>query len=106
MEKLTGKLKVSISISLIIIVLSITWLILDYYVLSGILTNSTLLSNFEVLILKISIGVFALLIISFLIIIYYALRVSAKAKSELNKAKKENEKKEDIVLPTVTEPDK
>jgi len=106
MEKLTGKLKVSISISLIIIVLSITWLILDYYVLYNIITNSTLLSNFEVIILKISIGVFALLIISFLIIIYYALRVSSKAKSELNKAKKEIEKKENIALPIVTDTDK
>jgi len=91
-DKLIGKLRVSIFISVIIIILSITWLVLDYFVLRDVLTNAVVITDFGNIILKISIGVFGLLIITFLINIYYALRVARKAKSELNKAKNEIEK--------------
>ncbi len=89
MDKLIGKLRGTIIISLIIIILSISWLVLDYYILGKVISGTGTLTNFEIAMLKISVAVFGLLIITFLINIYYALRVSSKSKSELNKARKE-----------------
>ncbi len=91
MDKLIGKLRVSVFISVIIIILSITWLVLDYFVLNNMLKNNAVITSFENIILKISIAVYGLLIITFLVNIYYSLRVSGKAKSELKKATKKIE---------------
>ena len=99
MDKLIGKLRVSAFISVIIIILSITWMVLDYFVLRNVLTKAAVITDFGNIILKISIGVFGLLIITFLVHIYYSLRVSRKAKSEINKVKNEIEKnKENTIM--------
>jgi len=91
MDKLIRKLRGSIIFSVLVIILSISWLVLDYYILGKVIAGTDILTNFEVAILKISIAVFGLLIFTFLINIYYALRVSSKSKSELNKVKREIE---------------
>jgi len=92
-DKIIGKLRVSIIVSVIVIILSVSWLVLDYYILGKIILTTNILTNFESAMLKISIAVFGLLIFTFLINIYYSLRVSSKAKSEINKVKKEIERK-------------
>ena len=80
MDKLYNNFKISAIVTFILIILSITWIILDYYVLKDILSNETLLTGFEILILKISIAVFVCLILSFLVSLFYAFRIGIKSK--------------------------
>lgn len=81
MEKLYNNFKISAIVTLILIILAITWILLDYYVLKDILADSSIFSNWEVLILKISLAVFGVLIFSQLITLYYSFRIGRKGKN-------------------------
>ena len=81
MEKLYNNFKISAIVTLILVVLAITWLLLDYYVLKDILADSSIFTNWEVLILKISLIVFGILIFSQLITLYYSFRIGRKGKN-------------------------
>jgi len=84
MEKLYNSFKISSIITFILIILSITWLILDYYVLKDVLADEALFSTWELLILKISLAVFVILIFSMMITLFFSFRMGLKSKT-LNK---------------------
>ncbi|NOX19193.1 MAG: hypothetical protein GXO87_13040 [Chlorobi bacterium] len=86
MDKLYNNFKISAVITLILIILAVTWMLLDYYVLKDILTDSSIFTNWEVLILKISLVVFGILIFSQLITLYYSFRIGRKGKTLSNQA--------------------
>ncbi len=90
MERLSQKLKSSANLTLILGVLSITWLIIDYFVIETILKEGLTKFSLEWILLVASAVAFAALDISVFITIFYAYRVFIKLRSE---SKKKNEEK-------------
>jgi len=90
MERLSQKLKSSANLTLILGLLSITWLIIDYFVIETILKEGLTKFSLEWILLVASAVAFAAFHISVFITIFYAYRVFIKLKSE---SKKKNEEK-------------
>lgn len=78
MEKLYNRFKILSITTFILIILSITWIILDFYVIKDVLRDESLFSSWELLILKISLAVFVVLILSMLITIFLGFRIGSK----------------------------
>jgi membrane protein implicated in regulation of membrane protease activity len=90
MERLSQKLKSSANLTLILGLLSITWLIIDYFVIETILKEGLTKFSLEWILLVASAVAFAAFHISVFITIFYAYRVFIKLRSE---SKKKNEEK-------------
>ena len=75
MEKLAGKLKSSANLTLILGLLSITWLIIDYFVVDTILVEGLTKFSLEWILLIASSIAFAAFHISAFITIFFAYRV-------------------------------
>lgn len=90
MEKLIRKLKSSANSTLILGLLSITWLIIDYFVIETILVENLEKFSLEWILLVASAIAFAAFHISVFVTIFYAYRVYMKFKSE-SKKKNEND---------------
>jgi NADH:ubiquinone oxidoreductase subunit 5 (subunit L)/multisubunit Na+/H+ antiporter MnhA subunit len=90
MERLSQKLKSSANLTLILGLLSITWLIIDYFVIETILKEGLTKFSLEWILLVASAVAFAAFHISVFITIFYAYRLFIKLRSE---SKKKNEEK-------------
>jgi low affinity Fe/Cu permease len=90
MERLSQKLKSSANLTLILGLLSITWLIIDYFVIETILKEGLTKFSLEWILLVASAVAFAAFHISVFITIFYAYREFIKLRSE---SKKKNEEK-------------
>lgn len=89
MEGLSQKLKNSANLTLILGLLSITWLIIDYFVIGTILKEGLTKFSLEWILLVASAIAFAAFHVSVFITIFYAYRLFMKVKSE-SKKKSEN----------------
>jgi predicted membrane protein len=100
MEKFEQKLKTSSVITLILGILSATWLFLDYLALKEIWLDKTASHNFEWIIVMASAIPFVAFHISAFFTIFYSFRFRGKYRSEKRKQQKnqltEEEKSEDI----------
>jgi NADH:ubiquinone oxidoreductase subunit 5 (subunit L)/multisubunit Na+/H+ antiporter MnhA subunit len=104
MEKLYNNFKISAIITGILIILAATWIILDYYVLKDALTEGSLFSSLEILMLNISIVVFIVLVISQIVTLIYSIRIALKARSMYTKVESEKENFPNTI--DLKEPDK
>jgi hypothetical protein len=89
MEKLVNQLKTNSYIIIVLAILSLTWLLIDYFLLKGILTDNNIALNYNWILITISIIVVVLFHLWVFILVFYSLRVVIKYKSELKKAKAE-----------------
>lgn len=89
MEKLARKLKSSANLTLILGLLSITWLIIDYFVVETILVEGLTKFSLEWILLIASAIAFAAFHISAFVTIFYSYRVVMKTKSKKKKEAKE-----------------
>lgn len=89
MEKLVERLKSTTSFSLIMACLSITWLIIDYFVMGSIIEKGLTKFSLEWILLIASGFVYLVFTISVFIMIYYSMRVSGKLKSMFSTSKPE-----------------
>ncbi|MCZ7604016.1 MAG: hypothetical protein QY331_06480 [Melioribacteraceae bacterium] len=86
MESLTQKLKNSLNFTLVLGFLSLTWLIIDYFVIETILAEGLGKFSLEWILLVASGIAFIVFHISVFITIYYGYRVTMKFKSEMKKS--------------------
>lgn len=82
MERMVQKLKSSTNLTLILGLLSITWLIIDYFVIQTILKEGLEKYSLEWILLVASVVAFAAFHISTFITIFYSYRVYMKVKKE------------------------
>ncbi len=88
MEKILQKIKNLSLITLVIAILSLTWLFLDYLALRKIWVQSPTGFNFEWLMVSISAIPFLLLDLLIFIILFYLFRLNRKFKFEKKKQEK------------------
>ncbi|OGU56248.1 MAG: hypothetical protein A2V66_02925 [Ignavibacteria bacterium RBG_13_36_8] len=101
MEKLINKLKTNSLISLIFGILSLTWVILDYFVIKDFVTEYKIKFGLDLLLLGVSAVAFLLFIIFVFIALYYSFRVVLRYKSEQKKkpsSTSETEAKENNIV--------
>ena len=89
MEKLSRKLKQSSIITLILGILSLTWLVLDYLALKEIWLKKAEAHNFEWII----VGTSALPLAAFYISVFFTLYLTFRFRMKYNSEKKREEKK-------------
>lgn len=89
MERLSQKLKSSANLTLILGLLSITWLIIDYFVIETILKEGLTKFSLEWILLVTSAIAFVAFHVSVFITIFYVYRVFMKLKSESKKKSEE-----------------
>lgn len=89
MEKLVERLKSTTSFSLIMACLSITWLIIDYFVMGSIIEKGLTKFSLEWILMIASGIVYTVFTISVFIMIYYSIRVTGKLKSTFYSSKPE-----------------
>ena len=94
LENLISKLKTNAVISLILGLLSLTWIVLDFFIIKDLIQQNEIKLNIYILLLAFSAIAFVIFIIAVFITIYYIFRASMKYKSE-------NKKKEKKDLPEV-----
>ncbi|MBL1214198.1 MAG: hypothetical protein HND52_12635 [Ignavibacteriae bacterium] len=94
MEKLVNQLKTNSYIIIVLAILSLTWLLIDYFLLKGILADNNIALNYNWILITISIVVVVLFHLWVFILVFYSLRVVIRFKSELRKAKIKEESKE------------
>jgi hypothetical protein len=82
MEKLVNQLKTNSYIIIVLAILSLTWLLIDYFLLKGVLSDNTIELGYSWILIVISIVVVAIFHIWVFILIYYCLRVVIKFNSE------------------------
>ena len=93
MEKLIQKLRTNLLITFILGLLSVTWIIIDYFVLDTIINEGLSKFSLEWILVIISGIAFIAFHISVFVTIYYSLRLLRKIKSENKKAIKLDEEK-------------
>ncbi len=94
MEKLLRKLKSNTTVTFILWILSIVWIIIDYFVINKIITENNIEFGFDVVLLIASGVIFLLLHFWVFLGFWLVMRVQYKYKSELKKKAKEEEIKE------------
>jgi len=91
LENLISKLKTNAVISLILGLLSLTWIILDYFIIKDLITQYEIKLSIYILLLALSGIAFFVFILFVFITIYYIFRSSIKYNSDQKKStKKEN----------------
>lgn len=86
MEKILSRLKTNSWVSLILGVLSLTWVVIDYFVIKEILRQYQIVLSFETILLIISAIAAVIFHISVFITLYYVMRFVLKYKSALKTA--------------------
>lgn len=89
METLVQKLKTNSIITLILGLLSLTWIVIDYFVLDSVAVKGLSKYSLEWILLIFSGAVLAVFHISVFVTLYYAFRVIRKAKKGIKLGTKE-----------------
>ena len=87
-EKLISKLKANAVISLILGLLSLTWIILDYFIISDLIAQYEISLSINIMLLALSGIAFLVFILVVFVTIYYIFRTSMKYNSEQKKLDK------------------
>lgn len=90
LENLISKLKTNAVISLILGLLSLTWIVLDYFIIKDLILQNEIKLNIYILLLALSAIAFFLFIMAVFVTIYYIFRTSMKYKSENKKKEKKD----------------
>ena len=98
LEKLLGKLKSSANFTLILGLLSITWLIIDYFVIETILVENLEKFSLEWILIIASALAFISFHTSAFITIYYSYRVVMKFRSVKKKVSKESTTETEMLI--------
>lgn len=91
MEKILAKLKTNSVITLILGILSLTWLFVDYFVFETIVREGLTEFSLEWILLIISGIVFLFFIVAVFINLFYIFRLTMKHNSELKKKEQESQ---------------
>lgn len=90
MEKIANRMRQISVFVFIMLLLSITWLFLDYFVFQGIISEFSEMRTFDIVLIKVSFVVFAIFFISVILLLWYGFRLRGKLEKSLDSIEEEN----------------